>query len=92
MSYGDNVAIRNHLEARGLLEQMEAIARVYHVTLVEMWSTSHELSPSMARQRAWADLRATGHWSWWQIAKLFGRSSHKTIMEGVRMHRRREAA
>jgi len=73
-----------------IMKLIHCIAKVHSVTLEEMLGDTHEHPASSARQQLWYELYMTGHWSYPRIAKVFGRKSHQTVMEGIRSHCRRE--
>jgi len=78
------MSLRDKLDGRGLLKMAERIAEAHGVSVEDMFSAVRGFSAvPRARQAMWAELYATGNWSYPRIGQLFGRD-HTTIMAGVR--------
>lgn len=93
MPRADNTteSVLERIRSRGFGDLIEGIARVHHVTMLEIASKTHTPAPTRARHEAWRILReAPYRLSYPEIGRLFGRH-HTTIMGGVRNAMERNA-
>lgn len=83
--------ILSDLAERELIDEAQAVARRYDVTVEEMVGRRRLAGIAAARHAMWATLYDRGHWSYSRIAEMFGRN-HATVIAGVRAHATRELA
>ncbi len=67
------------------------VAEQHGLTLDDMFSRSRSREIVWPRQQAWAEIYATGRFSYPRIAELFGGFDHTSVMHGLKQHRARQA-
>lgn len=79
---GTGLSINERLRARGLLPDVERIAREHHVTTSDLLGRGRTAMVCRARKALYADLRERG-FSYPEIGWLVGRD-HTTIMHAIK--------
>lgn len=81
----DPYVLADGLEARGLLDLVDDIARSHHVETFDILGRGRSKQIAFARRHAWAVVRWTFDFSYPEIGRLFG-VDHTSVLAGVRKY------